>query len=164
MKAGKKRTLNNSVIHTGTYCRRRTTISEQLKLFRVPRRWTWNQTTYWVRNVCFMFWQLLMHGQWEAEYTAVWQEGRLQFSYCWAALFLRVQHTEFMFYSWSVMRELVLNIKTVLTEGNCWRSLIQGYLKPKLVLTPRKFYGRHHDLVEPYKVAVSRLISDLLPR
>ena len=24
------------------------------------------------------------------------------------------------------------------------------------------FYGRHHDLVDPYNVAVSKLISDLM--
>ena len=43
------------------------------------------------------------------------------------------------------------------------RLLTQGYRKPVLS-TLRKFYGRHHDLVEPYKVAVSRLICDLLPQ
>ena len=31
------------------------------------------------------------------------------------------QHTEFMFHGWSVMLELVLSIKTLLTEGNCWQ-------------------------------------------
>ena len=43
------------------------------------------------------------------------------------------------------------------------RLLMQGYHKP-LLSTLRKFYEGHHDLVEPYKVAVSRLICDLLPQ
>ena len=39
------------------------------------------------------------------------------------------------------------------------RLFTQGNLKPKLVTTRRKFYVRHHDLVNPYKVAVSRLTA-----
>ena len=31
----------------------------------------------------------------------------------------------------------------------------------KLVATLKKFYGRHHDLVNPYNVAVSRIVSDV---
>ena len=30
-----------------------------------------------------------------------------------------------------------------------------------LVATLKKFYGRHHDLVNPYNVAVSRIVSDV---
>ena len=33
--------------------------------------------------------------------------------------------------------------------------------KTKLVATLKKFYGRHHDLVNPYNVAVSRIVSDV---
>ena len=39
--------------------------------------------------------------------------------------------------------------------------LSQGYQKTKLVATLKKFYGRHHDLVNPYNVAVSRIVSDV---
>ena len=39
--------------------------------------------------------------------------------------------------------------------------LSQGYQKTKLVATLRKFFGRHHDLVNPYNVAVSRIVSDV---
>ena len=31
----------------------------------------------------------------------------------------------------------------------------------KLVATLKKFYGRHHDLVNPYNVAVFRIVSDV---
>ena len=31
----------------------------------------------------------------------------------------------------------------------------------KLVATLKKFCGRHHDLVNPYNVAVSRIVSDV---
>ena len=41
------------------------------------------------------------------------------------------------------------------------KMLSQGYQKNKLVATLKKFYGRHHDLVNPYNVAVSRLVSDV---
>ena len=41
------------------------------------------------------------------------------------------------------------------------KLLSQGYQKIKLVATLKKFYGRHHDLVNPYNVAVSRIVSDV---
>ena len=41
------------------------------------------------------------------------------------------------------------------------KLLSQGYQNTKLVATLKKFYGRHHDLVNPYNVAVSRIVSDV---
>ena len=41
------------------------------------------------------------------------------------------------------------------------KLLSQGYQKTKLVATLKKFYGRHHDLVNPYNVAVSKIVSDV---
>ena len=51
------------------------------------------------------------------------------------------------------------------------KLLSQGYQKKKkkkkkkkkLVATLKEFYmyGRHHDLVNPYNVAVSRIVSDV---
>ena len=41
------------------------------------------------------------------------------------------------------------------------KLLSQGYQKVKLVATLKKFYGRHQDLVNPYNVAVSRIVSDV---
>ena len=41
------------------------------------------------------------------------------------------------------------------------KLLSQGYQKTKLVATLKKFYGRRHALVNPYNVAVSRIISDV---
>ena len=41
------------------------------------------------------------------------------------------------------------------------RRLTQEYQRTKLVPTLKKFYGRHHDLVSPYNVGVSRLTSDV---
>ena len=40
------------------------------------------------------------------------------------------------------------------------KLLSQGYQKTKLVATI-KFFGRHYDLVNPYNVAVSRIVSDV---
>ena len=41
------------------------------------------------------------------------------------------------------------------------KLLSQGYQKTKMVATLKKFYGRHNDLVNPYNVAVSRIVSDV---
>ena len=41
------------------------------------------------------------------------------------------------------------------------KLLSQGYQKTKLVATLKKFYGRHHDLVNPYSMAVSGIVSDV---
>ena len=41
------------------------------------------------------------------------------------------------------------------------KLLSQGYQKTKLVATLKKFCGRHHDLVNPYNLAVSRIVSDV---
>ena len=41
------------------------------------------------------------------------------------------------------------------------KLLSQGFQKNKLVATLKKFYGRHHDLVNPYNMAVSKIVSDV---
>ena len=41
------------------------------------------------------------------------------------------------------------------------KLLSQRYQKTKLVAILKKLYGRHHDLVNPYNVAVSRIVSDV---
>ena len=41
------------------------------------------------------------------------------------------------------------------------RLLSQGYQKTKLVATHKKLYGKHHDLVNPYNVAVYSIVSDV---
>ena len=55
-----------------------------------------------------------------------------------------------------------LNYQDFMERGKVLTTklLSQGYQKTKLVTTLKKFYGRHHDLVNPYKVAVSRIVSD----
>ena len=39
------------------------------------------------------------------------------------------------------------------------KLLSQGYKKTQT--GSKKFYGRHHDLINPYNVAVSRIVSDV---
>ena len=41
------------------------------------------------------------------------------------------------------------------------KLLSQVYQNTKLVATLKKFYWRAHDLVNPYNVAVSRIVSDI---
>ena len=42
------------------------------------------------------------------------------------------------------------------------KLLSQSYRRAKLVSAVKNFCGRHHDLVDPYSVAISELISDLM--
>ena len=97
----------------------------------------------------------------------------------WAVISRLHQHMGFTFHSWSVMPEPVQIIRTSWSVGE---SSLQGCTngvkkknknkktnknkkkknnKKKLVATLKKFYGRHHDLVNPYNVAVSRIVSDV---
>ena len=41
------------------------------------------------------------------------------------------------------------------------KLLSQRYQETKLVAILMKFYGRHHDLVNSYNVAVFRIVSDV---
>ena len=56
-----------------------------------------------------------------------------------------------------------LNYQDFMEHGKVLTTklLSQGYQKTKLVTTLKKFSGRHHDLVNPYNVAVSRIVSDV---
>ena len=42
------------------------------------------------------------------------------------------------------------------------KLLTQGYCKPRLIKTIKKFYGRHHDIVDKFGVSVSKMILDIL--
>ena len=53
------------------------------------------------------------------------------------------------------MLEPVANIKTLLIEGSC--SSINSFHR-----VIAKFYGRHHELVDRYNMAVLKFISDLM--
>jgi hypothetical protein len=41
------------------------------------------------------------------------------------------------------------------------KLLNQGFLLVKLMSSLRKFYGRHHDLIDRYGISVSQMITDL---
>ena len=40
------------------------------------------------------------------------------------------------------------------------KFLTQGYVKPKLLVVIKEFYGRHKDLVDRYGVSMSEMIRD----
>ena len=46
-------------------------------------------------------------------------------------------------------------------ESSHYRVVEPGVSKHQI--GSKKFYGRHHDLVNPYNVAVYRIVSDVLP-
>ena len=41
------------------------------------------------------------------------------------------------------------------------KLLTQGYCKPRLIKTIKKFYCRHHEIVEKFGVSVSKMILDV---
>ena len=41
------------------------------------------------------------------------------------------------------------------------KLLSQGYVKPRLESSLRKFYGRHHELVDHYGISVSQMTVDI---
>ena len=41
------------------------------------------------------------------------------------------------------------------------KLLTQGYCKPRLIKTIKKFYGRHHEIVDKFGVSVSKMILDV---
>ena len=60
------------------------------------------------------------------------------------------------------MPEPVQIIRTSWSAGKCSLQVVEpGVSIAKLVATLKKFYGRYHDLVNPYNVAVSRIVSDV---
>ena len=74
----------------------------------------------------------------------------------WAAIFLQHQHTEFN------VSQLILYASACSKYQNFVDKGIvntQGNLKPKLVSTLRKVYGRHHDLVHSYKTKCLSIVS-----
>ena len=43
------------------------------------------------------------------------------------------------------------------------KLLNQGFLSERLKSSLRKFYGRHHELVDRYGMSISQMINDLFP-
>ena len=41
------------------------------------------------------------------------------------------------------------------------KLLIQGYARPRLIKTFKKFYGRHHELMQQYDLSVCKIIDDI---
>ena len=41
------------------------------------------------------------------------------------------------------------------------KLLNQGYLRTRLIATYKKFYGRHHDLIDKYNMSISQMIIDI---
>ena len=67
----------------------------------------------------------------------------------------------YMFHNLYVMQELPQN--TFLHRGKLLTNklLTHGYCKPRLIKTIKKFYGRHHEIVDKFGVSVSKMILDV---
>jgi len=46
--------------------------------------------------------------------------------------------------------------------GNCWCKIYLNKVATSLKSSLQKFYGRHHNLVDRYKISISQMIMDLL--
>ena len=71
----------------------------------------------------------------------------------WTVICLLHQYTAFTYHrACSIYQDFMERGKMLTTK-----LLSQWYQKTKLVATLKKFYERHHDLANPYNVAVSRI-------
>ena len=64
--------------------------------------------------------------------------------------------------SWSDIPEFMIPIRISLIEGCCYQGnyCTKGFLFVKLKSSIRKFYGRHHDLVNRYGTSVSQMSTN----
>ena len=42
------------------------------------------------------------------------------------------------------------------------KLLNQGFLRERIESSPRKFFGRHHDLVDRYEISISQMTMDII--
>ena len=74
------------------------------------------------------------------------------------AVFLYVLASSYPFYYLQTVNK---NLNYTLLIENIVNLLNQVFLLLKLKASLRKFYDRHHDLVDRYGISVSRMISDM---
>ena len=55
------------------------------------------------------------------------------------------------------------NYQDFMELGKCYKVVEPGVSKNQTGSTLKKLCGRHHDLINPYNVAVPRIVSDNLP-
>ena len=69
-----------------------------------------------------------------------------------AVTFLHLRIMAYMFHNLYVMQELPQSIGAFCTVRKLPTNklLTQGYCKPRLIKTVKKFYGRHHAIVDKY--------------
>ena len=109
---------------------------------------------------CFLFKTTLAHS-WAVIYPLVTSFRQFVQAELGWALGSKLSH------GYSAMPEPVQSIRTLVNEENCslqdyWpRNIKELDWHHRLASTLKKFYGRHHDLVCPYNVADSRIISDV---
>ena len=80
----------------------------------------------------------------------------------WAVISLLHPHTAFTY----TVNPLCQSLFKLSGLHGAWESahykvVEPGVSKSKLVSTLKMFYRRHHDLLNPYNVAVSRIVSDV---
>ena len=67
------------------------------------------------------------------------------------------------FHNLYVMQGLPQSIGAFFIGGKLLTNklLTQGYYKPRLIKTIKKFYGRHHEIVDKFGISVSKMILDI---
>jgi hypothetical protein len=81
----------------------------------------------------------------------------------YVATFQQHLHMEYISLSWSDIPELVVPIMDFLDIGLLLTETLlnQGFLLVKWKSSLRKFYGRHHDLIDRYGISVSQVTKNM---
>ena len=59
--------------------------------------------------------------------------------------------------AWSYLLDPTISLAAIL-RMSCNKLLQQGYVLPRLITTFKKFYERHHDLVDKYDKPISHMV------
>ena len=85
--------------------------------------------------------------------------GWHQLSYCKLLVFYGVYISQLIRYSRTCAKYQDFLKRAVLLAHKLLQGCIQSNLKSSLL----KFYGRHHELLDPYGITASQLVMDMLP-
>ena len=116
---------------------------------------------YWYPNVCFLPWPSTWNRQRrKIESKALRQPRWLHFS-----------NSQLPFISSNIPVSQLIRYSRACAEYSDvldWAQLLpqnilnQDHVTPRLKSSLRKFYGRHHNLVDRYEISISQMTMDLL--
>ena len=125
--------------------------------------WTWDQRHDREQHFCSLPGSVDWKGR-STSYFHSWQTWRFQIIHSWLAIYqLRPAYGVFIsqliryaraWYSYGCFILRATRLSNELLE--------QGYVKERLQLSLKKFYGRYGDFIKHYEVPLSRMLNDIL--